>query len=196
MAKPNKELIYFIDDEEGIRKSVSSSIETVGYSVECFANGEDCIKRLKTKVCNLVISDVRMPVMDGFTLLEEIKKAVPWVPTILVTGYGDVQMAVQAMKMGAADFIEKPFGHDSLLEKIEQTLRKDNFENCSLGQNLTNSEKKVLKLLMKGMSNKEIALCLNRSVRTIEMHRSNTMRKFKTDNIVNLVKKSTKTFLV
>ena len=186
----NGQSIYFVDDEEGIRKVTSSTLSSVGYNVRCFSNGHECLNVLGSENCNLLITDVKMPGMDGLTLLEKSREITPWVPVLIITGYADIAMAVRAMKSGAADFIEKPFEREGFLKKIRSILDRETFNDCAVGDNLTRSEMKILKMILDGHSNKEMAAATKRSVRTIEMHRSHIMQKFGVSNIVDLVKRT------
>jgi len=185
-----KQNIFFVDDEVGIRRVVMDAFKKLEYEVVCFANAADCLEQLPQKDCHLLITDVRMPKMDGLTLLSAAKRVAPWVPVMVITGYGDIPMAVRALKLGAVDFIEKPLVRKTFLEKVKNVLEQDVFADSSGRQALTKTEKKVLKLVLDGKTNKEIANIRKRSKRTIEVHRASIMRKFNVDNVVELVKKA------
>lgn len=190
MRTKTKSHIFFVDDQSGIRRTVSDSLRTLDCKVTCFANAKDCLEELPGSNCNLLITDVRMPEMDGLTLLRKAKQIAPWASFMVITGYGDIPMAVRAMKLGAADFIEKPFDRNDFLRKVEKILTHDTFTTTQAGQPLTKTEKKILKLILDGKSNKEMAYNLQRCMRTVELHRSNIMHKFDVDNVVDLVKKA------
>jgi len=111
-----------------------------------------------------------MPEMDGMELLAKARRLAPWLPILVITGYGDIPMAVAAIKAGAVDFIEKPLDKKSFLWKVKSILQQSTFDDSYRGKPLTESEMKVLKLIISGNSNKEIAYILHRSVRTIEVH--------------------------
>ncbi len=128
--------------------------------------------------------------MDGLTLLTKAKRIAPWVSVMVITGYGDIPMAVRALKLGAVDFVEKPLDRDVFLNKVKSVLNENNFSDSSVGRALTKTEKKVLKLILDGMGNKGIAYKLGRALRTVELHRSHIMHKFGVDNVVDLVKKA------
>ncbi|MFC1739103.1 response regulator transcription factor [Planctomycetota bacterium] len=183
--------VFFVDDDAGIRKLISEELEGINCRVSCFANGADCLEQLGEQNCNLLITDVKMPGMDGLTLLSKARRVAPWVSVMVITGYGDVPMAVRTLKLGAIDFIQKPLERHSFLRKVESILERESFTDSSVGKRLTKAERKVLKLILDGMSNKEMAYKLQRTVRTVEMHRSHIMHKFDVDNVVNLVKKTT-----
>ena len=128
--------------------------------------------------------------MDGIELLKEAKRITPWLPVLIITGYADIPMAVKAVKTGAEDFIEKPLSKKIFLEKVKSILKQSSIANSSLEKPLTESEMKVLRLILDSKSNTEIAYLLHRSVRTIEVHRNNLMHKFDVDNVVDLVKRA------
>jgi len=183
--------IFFVDDEPKIRGIVNETLEEAGYKVSCFSCATDCLEQLRTQMCNLLITDVKMPEMDGMELLAEAKRIAPWLPVLVITGYGDIPMAVEATKAGAADFIEKPLERQTLLSAIESALRQITLPDSVLGKLLTAAEMRVLRLILDGKSNSEIAFLRHRSARTIEVHRSHIMKKLGVYNVVDLVKRAT-----
>ena len=182
--------VFFVDDEPGIRKLISGELEGLGCKVNCFANAADCLEQLPKQNCDLLITDVKMPRMDGLTLLSRVKRAAPWVSVMVITGFGDIPMAVRALKLGAVDFVEKPLDRRVFLHKVKTILKQDDFVETQASQALTKTEKKVLKLVLEGKGNKEIAHRFQRTLRTVERHRSHIMQKFGVDNIVELVRKA------
>ncbi|MHC4124163.1 MAG: response regulator transcription factor [Planctomycetota bacterium] len=182
--------VFFVDDEPGIRRVVAEELKALGCNVTCFASASNCLEQLPHQDCNLLITDVKMPGMDGLTLLSRAKRVAPWVSIMVITGYGDIPMAVKALKLGAIDFIEKPLDRDIFLHKVKSVLNQDDFADSFVGQVLTKTEKKILKLILDGKGNKEIAYKLGRALRTVELHRSHIMHKFGVDNLVDLVKKA------
>ena len=182
--------VFFVDDDAGIRRLISRELERIDCKVSCFADAADCLEQLGKQNCNLLITDVKMPGMDGITLLSRARRVAPWVSVMVITGFGDIPMSVRALKLGAVDFVEKPLDRKSFLHKVKAILKQDDFADTPAGQILTEADKKVLKLILKGKANKEIAYMLKRSIRTVERHRSNLMLKFDVDNIVDLVKKA------
>ncbi|UCF00311.1 MAG: response regulator transcription factor [Planctomycetota bacterium] len=185
----DKRHIFFVDDEPAVRKSVAKTLKWLGCKVICFANAADCLSQLRTRGCDLLITDVKMPGMDGIKLVKRAKSIAPWLPILVITGYGDIPMAVGAVKAGAVDFIEKPLQRDSFLQAVQAALKQTTLKNFLTGKTLTKKELTVLRLLLQGRSNREIARILHRSVRTIEDHRSNIMHKLDVDNMVDLVKR-------
>ncbi|MCK4751858.1 MAG: response regulator transcription factor [Planctomycetes bacterium] len=192
MRPKKKQCIFFVDDEPAVRMAVAGALKYLEYDIVCFANAAECLEKLPQYDCSLLIADVNMPGMDGLTLLDKVKHIAPWIPVIVVTAYGDVPMAVRAMKAGAVNFIEKPLKRPALLKIVESVLQQSSFADSSAGHTLTKAEKKILKMILDGNSNKEIAYKLDRAVRTVEEHRSHIMRKFNADSIVDLVKKAAK----
>ena len=182
--------MFFVDDEPGIRRIVADELKRLGCKVSCFASAIECLEQLPEQDCNLLITDVKMPGMDGLTLLSRVKCVAPWVSVMVITGFGDIPMSVRALKLGAVDFVEKPLEREIFLHKVKTILRQDDFVDSPAGQALTKTEKKVLKLILEGRGNKEIAYKLQRALRTVERHRNSIMHKFGVDNIVDLVKKA------
>lgn len=190
MGRRTKQHVFFVDDEPSVRKVVARTLERQGVEVECFAGAADCLEHLRNRACDLLITDVRMPDMDGMELLKEAGRIAPWLPILVVTGFGDVPLAVKAMRMGAADFIEKPLHKETLLRKVESILKQNTPSDPRKGRPLTRTELKVLKLVIAGKSNREIAELLRRSVRTVEDHRNHVMRKLGVRNAVELVERA------
>ncbi len=185
-----KQRIFFVDDELKICEVVGETLEESGFEVSCFTSAADCLEQLHSPACDLLITDVKMPDMDGIEFLTKAKRLAPWIPILVITGFGNIPMAVTAVKAGAVDFIEKPLDKKNFLWKIKSILQESTFDNSHLGEPLTDNESKVLKLVMIGKSNRQISYLLHRSVRTIEVHRANLMRKLGVDNVVNLVKRA------
>ena len=182
--------IYFLDDEPKVREVVRETLEKSAIKVSCFANPSKCLAKLQSKKCDLLITDLRMPGMDGVQLLIKVKRLAPWVPVLVITGYGDIPTAVKAIKAGAVDFIEKPLVKDSFVRKVKLILRKSDPVSIYMGEPLTRTEAKVLKLIINGKSNRWIAKLLKRSMRTVEVHRAHLMRKLGVDNLVELIKRA------
>jgi len=183
--------IFFVDDEADMRKIVRIMLEEkFNCYVKCFDNGYACLEALKNpqRECHLLITDVNMPNIDGITLLKEVKRLRPWLSVLLITGYGNVQMAVNAIKAGAMDFIEKPVTAETLFPIVTSALERSFKADEMAGMPLTNAEREILKLMVEGKSNSEIAAFLHRSIRTIERHRYSLMRKLNVSNQTELAK--------
>jgi two-component system response regulator FixJ len=182
--------VVFVDDEPRVCSVVSKTLERVGLSVQCFYCAQDCLSHLTAGSCDLLITDVRMPEKDGIDLLREVRERLPWLPVLLVTGYGDVPMAVRAMKAGAADFIEKPLDRDTFLQAVQSVLARNAGQAALEDYALTRMEMKVLYRILDGGNNREIADALHRSHRTIEVHRGHVMQKLGAANIVELLRRA------
>lgn len=190
MADYTERCIFFVDDEPSLRRAIRKTLEYLGPKVNCFASAADCLERLRCKKCDLLITDVKMPDMDGIELLTETKRIAPWLPVLVITGYADVPMAVRALKAGALDFIEKPLERESFLSAVESALRRSTSPDRLLGKALTRVELRILQLILDGRSNREIAQMFHRSLRTIEVHRNRLMRKLGAGNVVSLVRRA------
>ncbi len=190
-----QEHVYVVDDEPAIRVVLRKTLERAGLAVSCFAGADECLAHLGTGRCDLLITDVRMPEKDGVELLMEVKKTLPWLPVLIVTGFGDVPMAVKALKAGAADFIEKPLERDSFLETVRTLLARNSVERVLLDRPLTKMELKILGHILEGRNNREIADLLHRSPRTVEVHRRHLMQKLKANNIVELLRQAARLHL-
>lgn len=188
MAKTRERHVFFLDDEPEVRDIVKETLEEAGIKVTCFAHPTECLTELYSQKCDLLITDLRMPEKDGLELLADVKHTAPWVPVLMITGYGDVPTAVKAIKGGAVDFIEKPLGKRLFLRKIRSILQENMPARRNAGKPLTKTEMSVLRLVIAGKSNKEIADQLHRSVRTIEVHRAHVMHKLGVDNMIDLIK--------
>jgi len=189
MKKIIENHIFFLDDEPMIREVVKETLEESDFKTSCFSSPIECLAQLRSKKCDLLITDLKMPEKDGIELLVDVNHLAPWVPVLMITGYGDVPTAVKAMKAGAVDFIEKPLDKKNFVRKIRSILRKSVAVHPDLGDSLTRHETRILQLIIKGNSNKEIANMLHRSSRTIEVHRANIMHKLGVDNLIDLLKR-------
>lgn len=182
--------IFVVDDEPAVCRSVYQTLQRSGYTVSCFTDADRCLQRLQTQDCDLLITDVKMPGMDGIELVRRAKCIVPWLPILVITGFGDIPMAVRAVKAGAAEFIEKPLQKQSFLETVQAALKRQNPKNLLKGKSLSKKELTILRLILQGSSNKEIAQILHRSIRTIEDHRRHIMHKLNVESVVDLVKRA------
>jgi FixJ family two-component response regulator len=182
--------VVFVDDEPKVCHVVRKTLERAGASVQCFPSAEDCLKHLAVHRCDLLITDVKMPGTDGIDLLRQVKEQRPWIPVLVVTGYGDVPLAVRALKAGAADFVQKPLDLDTFLPMVERLVERNAQPAAILEGSLTKTERKILYLVLDGKNNHEIADTLHRSPRTIEVHRRNLMQKLGATNIIELLKRA------
>ena len=185
-----KQHVFLVDDEPGVLKMVGRTLERFGLKVSCFGCGSDCLKELRSETCDLLITDVKMPEMDGIELLKKVKHLAPWIPVLMITGYGDIQTSVKAIKAGALDFIEKPLVKKDFVRKVKSILKKSASNDTYLGKHLTRTEKKILKLVIDGKRNREIAHLLECSVRTVEEHRAHLKRKLGVNKFLDLFKRA------
>ncbi len=190
MAKDKVKHVFFVDDEPKVCEVISETLEQLDLKVTCFAGGNECLEQLESHGCDLLITDLKMPEMDGLELMKKAKSLAPWMPVIVITGYGDIPMAVKTVKSGAVDFIEKPLEKETFLRKVQSILQKSSSFNKYIGRPLTKSESQIFKHVIDGKSNREIARELHRSIRTIEVHRSRIMQKFGVESLVDLIKKA------
>jgi FixJ family two-component response regulator len=191
MRNDSKTHIFVVDDDECIRKVACTILESAHYDCTSFPDGESCLKHLEPRKCDLLITDVKMPGMSGIEVLTKALHLAPWLPVIVMTSYADVPMSVQALKAGAYDFIEKPLETKEFLGVVGMALRQTELESPLIGKSLTKTERIVLRLILQGMCNRRVAYVLQRSERTIEVHRGHVMQKLGVDNIVDLVKRAT-----
>lgn len=178
--------IHIIDDEDAIRRSTSFVLKTSGFAVKAWPSGRAFLKEVRHAPLGCILLDIRMPDMDGLEVQEQLNERGITMPVIVMTGHGDVSIAVQAMKAGAVDFIEKPFEKAILMAAIdaafERILRTGAAsaraeEATIIVGALTAREREVLEGLAKGMPNKTIGYDLGISPRTVEVHRANIMTK-------------------
>ncbi len=193
---PDHWVIHVVEDDEAMRDSLVELLEEAGYKPRAYASAEEFLARGATAEPGCVVSDLRMPGIDGMTLLRRLRADGCGLPLILITGHGDVPMAVNAMRVGAVDFLEKPFEPDALLGAIAMALRvRSSGAAAEEGdaarqrlEKLTSREHEVLEHLVAGRSNKEVAEKLSISPRTIEFHRANIMEKTGAAGLPELVR--------
>jgi len=188
--------VFVVDDEPNVLQAIGETLGNLSVEVTCFVDPARCIKQVKAQQCDLIVTDLKMPGMDGIELLKRVKKIAPWVPVVILTGYADVPTAVTGIKAGAEDFLEKPFVKKDLLQRIKAILEENTSIDNHVGKPLTRMETKVLNLVVDGKSNMEIASLLNRSVRTVEVHRAHMMDKLGVHNLTDLIKRATTMGLV
>jgi two-component system, LuxR family, response regulator FixJ len=194
---PSKGKVYVIDDDEAMRDSLKFLLDSSGFDVVMFENAQGFLDALPKLALGCVVSDVRMPGIDGIELLKRMKSLHSPFPVIIMTGHGDVPLAVEAMKLGAVDFLEKPFEDDRLITMIETAIREAEpaAKSEALGQDiaariasLSPRERQVMDGLIAGLSNKLIARDYEISPRTIEVYRANVMTKMQAGSLSELVR--------
>lgn len=196
MSNAESALVHLIDDDEGVREALAILLTEAGFTVRSHKSGIDFLALFPTIEPGCIISDIRMPGIDGLELQQLLKRAKNTLPLIFITGHGDVQMAVQAMREGAMNFIEKPFDDTILIDAVRLALKtlRDNAALEPAGEvksridSLTAREKEVLECLILGKPNKITAFDLNMSVRTVEVHRARIMQKMQAASLSELVR--------
>lgn len=189
--------VHVVDDEEAVRKSLAFLLTMSGFTVRVHESATGFLAAAPTIRNGCLITDLRMPDMSGVELLRCLRSADLHIPSIVITGHGDVPMAVEAMKAGALDFIEKPFEDDLLIEAVKRAASQlteaadgvvDTLAIQSRLGDLTDRERQVLSGVVAGLANKSIAYDLNISPRTVEVHRANVMAKMKARSLPELVR--------
>jgi two-component system, LuxR family, response regulator FixJ len=186
VSNSDQRLIHLVDDDAAVRRSVGFMLKTSGHQVHAYESGLELLKNASKLDDGCILLDIRMPGMDGLEVQHELQEKGVGLPVIIMTGHGDVGLAVKAMKAGAVDFIEKPFEKATLISSIEEGFRRlsrreamgDRKKDADVRlEALTPRERDVLNGLAEGLPNKTIAYDLGISPRTVEIHRANLMAK-------------------
>ena len=190
-------MIYVVDDDDAVRQSLEFLLSTAGIKSLGFESGKAFLDVLPQIDTGCIITDIRMPEITGIELLKQVRQQKPDLPVIVITGHGDIALAVEAMKIGAVDFLEKPFDDDILIAAVKSALSHvadSGKRNAELGQiteklaALSNRERQVLEGLVAGQPNKTIAFDLGISPRTVEIYRANLMTKMAANSLSDLVR--------
>lgn len=183
--------VYVVDDHQEMLESIQSTLSSVGCTVRTFDNAPDCLKAVKAAAPSCIVVDLLMPGMTGLQFCRELFAINPTYPVVMITGHGDVRSAVEAMKLGVLDFLEKPFGREQLLETVNRgidsaTARhrewQEEIEVADQINSLTLREREILQFLSDGIVTKQIAVKLGISTRTVDVHRSNIAQKLRIDS--------------
>jgi two-component system response regulator FixJ len=189
--------VHIIDDDQALRESLAFLLRAAQLEVRSFDSAKTFLDALPGASLGCVITDIRMPDMSGIELLRRLKELKIGAPVIVITGHGDIALAVEAMKIGAADFFEKPFNDDQLVASVRAALQeqqgqtKRDAERAEIEHRISTlsaREKNVLAGLIEGRANKQIAFDLGISPRTVEIYRANLMNKMKADSLSDLVR--------
>lgn len=192
-----KPSVYILDDDDGMRRALTVLMTTVGYQPVAFARPVEFLEKYDPGQPGCLVLDVRMPEMSGLEVQQQLNRTGSMLPVILITGHGDIPMAVQAMKDGAFDFLQKPFRDQELLDRINAALKLDAENRESLErladlksreEALTPREREVMAFVVDGRANKVIAIDLGLSERTVEIHRANVMEKMGARSVAHLVR--------
>lgn len=187
--------VFVVDDDEAVRKALKLLIESAGMRVETFCSADEFLASHDLSRPGCLVLDIRMPGMSGLTLQDQLIARRITIPVIMITGHGDVAMAVGAVKKGAIDFIQKPFDDQMLLDRVQQALHLDAEHRRERARRadfdarlarLTPREREVLDLLILGKGNKEVALDLGLSRKTIDIHRAHVMMKLGVDSLLEI----------
>ena len=193
----HEQTIYVIDDDDAVRQSLEFMLKAAGIKARSFESAKAFMAVLPEISSGCVVTDVRMPDITGIDLLRHVKKSNPDLPVIVITGHGDISLAVEAMKIGATDFLEKPFDGQQLLTAVRSALTQDadtgkrKAELADIQEKLaalSNRERQVLEGLVAGSANKNIAFDLGISPRTVEIYRANLMTKMAANSLSDLVR--------
>jgi two-component system, LuxR family, response regulator FixJ len=193
----NLATVYIVDDDDGMRRALDTLLSTVGYRTAPFSRPSEFLLKYRTGLSGCLVLDIRMPEMSGLELQQQLNNMGSMCPIIFITGHGDVPMAVQAMKEGAFEFIQKPFRDQDLLDCINHAMKQDDENRGNQArradilkkqESLTPRERQVMDLVVEGAANKVIAVDLALSERTVEIHRAKVMEKMGARSVAQLVK--------
>jgi two-component system response regulator FixJ len=194
---PAEAVVHVIDDDEAVRESLSFLLETADYAVHAYDSAGAFLSKLDQAEPGCIITDVRMPGMTGIELVRALNERGCAMPVIVITGHGDVPLAVEAMREGVVDFIEKPFADDTILGSLDNAFERSRDQSARAGErteilkrlaSLSTRERQVLDGLVAGQANKVVAIELGISPRTVEVYRANLMSKMRAASLSELVR--------
>jgi FixJ family two-component response regulator len=192
-AKPK---VFIVDDDQGVRESVRILMRSIGVEAVAFPSADEFLSAYDPEKPGCLVLDVRMPGMSGLELQEQLASLGCTLPIIFITAHGDVPMAVEAVKAGAMDFVQKPFRDQELIDKIQDAFGENERVRAKLRDrsmiakrvdSLTPREREVMEMVVEGKANKVIAIDLGLSQRTVEIHRARVMSKMEADSVSQLV---------
>ena len=195
-VKRDEPLVYLVDDDEAVRDALGLLMSSVGLECKVFASALEFLDAYDPEQHACLVADIRMPGLSGLELQQRLNDQHAGTPIVFITGHGDVPMAVNAMKAGATDFLQKPFRDQDLLDRIHKGLAQDREQRTWRAQEkeirkrlelLTPRETEVMHRVVRGQANKVIAMDLGVSQRTVELHRARVMRKLKMRSLAELV---------
>ncbi len=193
-------VVYIVDDDPSVREAICTVVESAGYEQIACDSAKSFLSSFCPNRVGCLLLDIRMPDINGLDLQESFAGSKIRIPTIIISGHGDIQSAVRAMKAGALDFIEKPFRRKTLLQHLRKGIQLDTARRAREAETqdfsrrvelLTTREREILDILVKGYTNKEVAAMLGISHRTVEGHRTNLLLKLQMDSIVELAQEMT-----
>jgi FixJ family two-component response regulator len=189
--------VFVVDDDVSIREALKNLFRSVGLNVKTFATAQEFLSNHLDDLSGCLVLDVRLPGLSGLDLQRQLGEANVQIPIIFITGHGDIQMSVRAMKAGAIEFLTKPFRDQELLDAVQQAIERDHRERQQKAHiselrerhaGLTSREKEVLALVVRGLVNKQIGDQLNITEPTVKLHRGRLMNKMKADSLADLIR--------
>lgn len=195
MDKKNVPTVFVIEDDQALCESLRWLFSSIELNAEFYSNANKYLDKHSPNQYGCLLMDIRLPDMSGLKLQEHLIEAKNPLPIIFMTGYGDISIAVRAMKLGAKDFILKPFNNDFLLDQVQKVLVESHEIQATYQQfynllkKLTSREKQILQYVITGKQNKEISSELDITLSTVEQHRAHLMHKMETKSMINLIKK-------
>lgn len=192
-----EQTVFVVDDDEAVRDSLRLLLKSARLPVKDYASATEFLESYNPDQSGCLVLDIHMPGLNGLQLQDELQRRHIAVPIIFITGHGDVPIAVQAMKQGAVEFLQKPFNDEDLLASIRKAFKRDIEDRCQHKQSneareryatLTPREKQVMEKVAAGLSSKQVAYELGISQRTVEIHRGSVMNKMGADSVASLVK--------
>jgi two-component system, LuxR family, response regulator FixJ len=188
--------VFVVEDDDGVVSLIGTLLKSVGLKMKSFSNAQDYLKVHDPESCGCLLVDVRLPGISGLELLEKLNEQSNALPVVMMTGYGDISMAVRSMQKGAINFITKPFNSQVLLDEIQRacSISQKKLYNPSvekyarLFNQLTPREQDVMRLVANGKLNKQIARELNIAISTVELYRSHVIKKMQVKNAIGLAR--------
>jgi len=193
--------VFIVDDDRGVRQAIQDLVESVGLRAESFETGQEFLDRKRTPGPSCLVLDVRLPQMSGLDFQRKLTDVGVRIPIIFITAHGDIPMSVRAVKSGAVEFLTKPFRDQDLLDAIQQALQLDRAARERQDEvhllhgrylALTTREREVMRLVVTGMINKQIASEIGASEATVKIHRGNVMQKMQAESLIELVRMADK----